>query len=256
MTEDQPQQPDRSEAPASETGPAKPLARLKKTYAASSFNSRMVLFSGIGCLTALLVLSVIAYSISRSNAMDAQKTASLSPSPLNSNPSASTAALTPQSHAKPSPIGRAQQQAHPAQPAQPRPQRFFVAEAPRPAPQPLQTRAAVVAPPAPHPIESNAPSLPLGVRMAADRDGFNNGCKRGRLVLEVATVTFTCPHDTSKSIAVSAGQVRSLDNNGIVVFPRQKYHFDIAGKQKQAVHELFAEWLANARRASTARASN
>jgi hypothetical protein len=255
MTEDQPQQPDRSEAPASEARPAKPLARLKQAYAASSFNSRMVLFSGIGCLTALLVLSVIAYSISRSNAMDAQKRASLSSSPLNSSPSASTATPTPQSHAKPSPIGRAQQQTHPEH-AQQRPQRFFVAEAPRPAPQPLQTRAAVVAPPAPHPIESNAPSLPLGVRMAADRDGFNNGCKRGRLVLEVATVTFTCPRDTSKSVAVSAGQVRSLDNNGIVVFPRQKYHFDIAGKQKQAVHELFAEWLANARRASTARASN
>lgn len=94
------------------------------------------------------------------------------------------------------------------------------------------------------------------MRFSADRDGFNNGCRHGQLVIETSTVTFTCPHDPSKNVAVSARQVRDLDDNGIVVFPRQKYHFDIAGKQKQAVHELFAQWLRNARRAASERASN
>jgi hypothetical protein len=120
----------------------------------------------------------------------------------------------------------------------------------------VQYRAAVVAPPVPALVEHAGPSLPFGVRLVADRDGFNNGCKHGRLVLEISTVTFTCPNDRSKSVAVTAAEVKSLDNNGIVVFPRQKYHFDIAGREKQNVHELFAEWLANARRASSARASN
>lgn len=240
--EDHPQQPDDHEAPRTL------LARLRQAFAASSFNSRMVLFSGIGCLTALIVLSVIAYSVSRSNALDSHPIASLS------STLSAVAHSAPQPLAKPSPIGRAQAP-RPPQPVQQHP---MVASAPRPAPapQPLQTRAAVVAPPLPVPVERSTPSLPFGVRMTADRDGFNNGCKHGRLVLEVSTVNFVCPRDTSKSVAVSAGQVKSLDNNGIVVFPKQKYHFDIAGKQKQDVHELFAEWLANARRASTARASN
>ena len=92
--------------------------------------------------------------------------------------------------------------------------------------------------------------------MAANRDGFNNGCKHGALIIETSTVTFTCPYDKSKSVAVNARQVLELDNNGILVYPRQKYHFDIAGKQKQDVHELFARWLENARRAATERASN
>lgn len=92
--------------------------------------------------------------------------------------------------------------------------------------------------------------------MAADRDGFNNGCKHGRLVLEISTVTFTCPHDASKNISITAAEVKSLDNNGIIVFPKQKYHFDITGKERDNVHRLFAEWLENARRSSSARASN
>jgi hypothetical protein len=105
-------------------------------------------------------------------------------------------------------------------------------------------------------VQRAAPSLPLGIRLAADRDGFNNGCRNGALVIALSTVTFTCPHDPRKSVAVSARQVRATDENGIVVFSQQKYHFDIAGKQKQAVHELFAQWLENARRAAQERASN
>jgi hypothetical protein len=237
--DDHPQLPDDREAPRTL------LARFRHAIAASSFNSRMVIFSGIGCLAALIVLSVIAYSISRSNAINSQIRAS-----LNSN-SSDAAPSTPLSIAKPSPIGRIQ----PARPTQPVPRPAAIPK-PAPAPPPIQSRAAVVTPPAPRPVENAAQSLPFGIRMAANRDGFNNGCRRGRLILEISTVTFTCPHDTSKNVAVSAGQVKSLDNNGIVVFPRQKYHFDIAGKQKQDVHELFAEWLANARRASSARASN
>ena len=92
--------------------------------------------------------------------------------------------------------------------------------------------------------------------MTASRDGFNNGCKHGQLILQAATVTFTCASDPGKNVAVRIEQVKNLDNNGIVVFPRRKYHFDIAGKQKEDVRALFALWLANAHRTSTEQASN
>jgi hypothetical protein len=84
--------------------------------------------------------------------------------------------------------------------------------------------------------------------MSANRDGFNNGCKRGKLTIDASTITFTCPSDPAKSVNVSARQVRSVDGNGIVVFPKQKYHFDVGRLQKQDVHNLFAQWLNNARR--------
>lgn len=231
------------------------LARFRQTVAASSLNSRMVMFSGIGCAVALAILAVIAFSISRSNVMLRAPSGSAHTTASNAIPFI----------AKPSPIGRAQQapQLQSPQPLQLSQPAHRLAAAPliplaphRPAAPPAQERAAIVAPPAPARVEHVGPSLPFGVRMTADRDGFNNGCKRGRLVLQISTVTFTCPHDASKNVTVSAAEVKSLDNNGIIVFPRQKYHFDIAGREKQGVHELFAEWLTNARSAASARASN
>ena len=250
--EDPPLQPDAPEAPRT---PATPVARLKQIVASSSLSTRMVIFSGIGCLIALVILAVVAVSISRSSALLPQNWAGAHASGATS--------LTASSIPKPSPIGRAQppepqvQLPQPLQLTQPARQLAAAPLALHPlAAPPVQHRAASAAPPAPAHVATAGPSLPFGVRMVADRDGFNNGCRHGRLVLEISTVTFTCPHDASKDVSVSAGQVKGLDNNGIVVFPRQKYHFDIAGREKQNVHELFAEWLANARRSASARASN
>jgi len=240
--------------------PAQP-ARLKHAAASflADFNSLTVKLTGIACLTVLLIAGAAAYFVSRHNAATAQNTAQNTDKP---NPSPSAEAPLPSgSIAKPSPIGRAQPPAPvPAAaprivaPARPAPQRNYAALAPLPAARPAAPTAAPVLTPAFAPV--SAPSLPFGVRMSANRDGFNNGCKHGALVMELATVRFTCPSDPSKSVAVKAGQVLELDNNGVIVFPRQKYHFDIAGKQKQDVHQLFAQWLENARRTASARASN
>jgi regulator of RNase E activity RraA len=81
---------------------------------------------------------------------------------------------------------------------------------------------------------------------------MNNGCKHGALVLEPTTVKFTCPSDASKNVVVRAAEVIAADGNGILVAPKQKYHFDIGGMHKEQTQELFARWLENAR-ASTAR---
>ncbi len=231
--------------------------RLKSAVVSllSEFRSPIVIYSGIGCLAVLLIAATTVWIVSGKNYSIALDTHAPLPA-LSGSPQAAQHYI-----AKPSPIGHTQQ-SQPAAYAAPAPR----AIAPRPVPQPApvapqpqpQYRAALVPPPAapPAPVQRFAPSLPLGVRMSANRDGFSNGCKHGALVIEAATVTFTCPRDSSKSISVSARQVTALDDNGIVVFPRQKYHFDIAGKQKQAVHELFAAWLANAHRTATLQASN
>jgi len=233
-----------------------PQTRLKSAIASffSSFNSPIVKVSGIACLSVLVVVSAVAYVVSRHNLANEQQAAMAAPhSPL----------AAPSFIAKPSPSGRAQQPSSPAPlPVAPAPHAAAPRIAPQPAPvAPLpQYRAAIAPPPPPVapviPAPRLTPSLPFGVRMSADRDGLNNGCKHGALVIETSTVTFTCPRDSSKNVAVSARQVRDLDNNGIVVFQGEKYHFEIAGKQKQAVHQMFAMWLANARRPVSERASN
>ncbi len=83
--------------------------------------------------------------------------------------------------------------------------------------------------------------------MAANRDGMNNGCKHGALVFGATTMRFTCPSDASKNVAVQAAEVIAADGNGILVAPKQKYHFDIGGMRKEQTQELFARWLENAR---------
>ncbi len=220
------------------------LTRLRDAIASvtASLNSPLVKITAMTCLSVLVVFTAAAYLISRRNPGDASKV----------NPHSFFAAQpAPHSIAKPSPIGHAYLPL-PAPPPAP-----VTRVAPQPAPVPAPQISAAAPPPAVIPnVRPAAPTLPLGVRMNANRNGFNNGCKHGELVMEVSTVTFTCPYDAHKSVAVHAAEVKSLDNNGIVVFHGQKYHFDIAGKQKQDVHELFAQWLANARRPSSAQASN
>jgi hypothetical protein len=235
--------PDLSPAPA-----PTPSAQLRTSLASffAAFKLPMVRYAGIACLAVLVIVSITMYAISRYSVAGPQSAASFI---HNSGPVPSPAAPI----AKPSPMGRASSPPTVYTPAPAAP------PVPRPTPAAhisLPPVAAIVPPPAPRPIERTAPSLPFGVRMAANRDGFSHGCKHGELVMETSTVTFTCPTDARKSVAVRAAQVRDLDNNGILVFPDRKYHFDIAGRQRNDVHNLFARWLRNARRESSSQASN
>lgn len=232
-------------------------ARFKQAIASAApvIGSRRVLFSGIVFLCVITVLVVVVCSRYKSNSLSQTASSANSSSatpaqPISAAPPASVAQSMPQPAAKPSPL-------HRDSAAKPSP--FHRSQTQRPAPRvvvPHTTTAApaarndseVASAPVAPPVESLAPSLPFGVRMTANRDGFSNGCKHGRLVIEASTITFTCPDNPSKNVSVSVRQVKNLDDNGIVVFPRQKYHFDIAGKQKQDVHNLFAQWLENARR--------
>ncbi|HEX4031988.1 MAG TPA: hypothetical protein VHX20_16605 [Terracidiphilus sp.] len=247
--------------PMPDPGPAAlptPPAQFRTALASffAAFKLPMVRYVGIGCLTVLAIVSITVYAVSRYSVAGPQSAASfirnLSPIPA-PNSSASIA--------KPSPMGRAPSPATvptPAPAAQPnraRPATTATTIA-LPAPSPQPAVAMVVPPPAVPPVQRAAPSLPFGVRMSADRDGFSNGCKHGELVMETSSVTFTCPTDPGKSVAVRAAQVKDLDNNGILVFPDRKYHFDISGRQRHDVRNLFAEWLRNARRESSAQASN
>jgi type IV secretory pathway VirB10-like protein len=210
---------------------------------------RWPLWGGIG-LAGVIVIAVVAIIIhagSRRRSM-AQGTAMPSGSLL-SSPWSGASYSTP----KPSPIGRYQ----PAPPPPPPVQTVQAAPVLPPPQSPLNTDSAVVPPPltptpapAPPPAQNPTASLPFGVKMPAKRDGFNNGCKDGELVLQVSAVIFTCRSDAGKSITLRVEQIRALDNNGVVINAGQKYHFDIDGKQRQDVHQLFAQWLDNARRTS------
>ena len=192
---------------------------------------------GAGFVILIVVIAGIWYLSSHGSNTSTQNASGTGASPSSSGPSAGTQSASP--IPKPSPIGHDQstQMVVPEQQAN-----ASAATAP-----PLGD-GAVAAPAVPAPGEAAAPSLPLGVRMPANRDGFNNGCKHGELVLEATTVQFSCPSDESKSVMISAGQVKDVDGNGLQVYPKQKYHFDIDGMRKDQVHGLFMQWLENARR--------
>ena len=246
---------DRSNPSPREQQPSPNAQNRSDFNSVTVFGPSLAKVASIAGLAVLLVSAVIVYTISRHRSAEQQSAA-------NANPNSSLTALSAlNSIAKPSPIRRAQSQPQPWSPPPSAPVHTLPAiapAAPRVAPAPPAQHDAAATPPAvpPVPAPHSAPSLPSGMRFSANRDGFSNGCRHGLLIIETSSLTFTCPNDRSKSVAVSVRQVRELDDNGIVVFPRQKYHFDIAGKQKQAVHELFAQWLQNARRTPTERASN
>ena len=203
--------------------------------------------AGAGVLLLLIVLAVVVYSGSNSNSTGSQSSKSSSP-PSDSPSTASSDLQPPAAIPKPSPINsdRFQPQPLPTDPAMPS----------ATATPPLYNGTTAATTPFVPPAENAVPSFPYGVQMAANRDGMNNGCKHGSLVFEATAIDFICPSDSDKNVAVSVEQVRDLDNNGIVVFPKQKYHFDIEGRQKEDVRDLFALWLTNARRTASTQARN
>jgi hypothetical protein len=234
--------------PVDHEAPPGPWTRFKQAIisAAPIIDSRRVQFSGIVFLVVTIFSVVVVCSRFKSDSLSQSATGPSSGSSgaaqsIDTAQPYGAAQSTPHPVAKPSPFHRSQSPL----PAQSVPVRRTA----NAAPVAVNDSAAVSAPVAP-PAGSLATSLPFGVRMSASRDGFSNGCKHGRLIIEASSITFTCPDNPGKSVSVSVRQVRNLDDNGIVVFPRRKYHFDIAGKQKQAVHDLFAQWLENARRDS------
>ena len=98
------------------------------------------------------------------------------------------------------------------------------------------------------PTASSVPQVPLlfSRTYEASRDGMNNGCDQGTLSFAATFVSFICSSDSSKSVSpINASDVVGIDKNGIIVRPKQKYHFHIAGMRKDDTAPIFAEWLRN-----------
>lgn len=196
--------------------------------------------AGAGFVVVLIIVAVIAFSGGSGTSTNSTTSNTDSSSqPDTTQSSSSSTPYPPASIAQPAPI--AQDQPQPDAPPDSSAASNTLPAAPGDNAVP---DVAFTAPAA----ESAPSSLPFGRTLSASRNGANNGCKHGDLVLEVSTVTFTCPSDPSKSVTVSADQVKEVDNNGIIAFPKEKYHFDIDGLQKPDVHDLFVQWLENARR--------
>jgi hypothetical protein len=85
-----------------------------------------------------------------------------------------------------------------------------------------------------------------GMKFSAERRGFSNGCSSGMLTLGTSRINYVCSEDQSKGVSVDRTQVRMVDNDGIQLYSNQKYHFKIAGKSKDEVHQLFEQWLGRA----------
>jgi len=97
---------------------------------------------------------------------------------------------------------------------------------------------------------SNVPAgMPQGFhrRYTASRDGFSNGCDDGVLAFSATSMTFTCPSDSGKNVSIDARNVVGVDKNGIMAASKQKFHFHIAGMQKDDAGAVFSEWLNNAK---------
>jgi hypothetical protein len=216
------------------------------SYSGSSGGSGKAKSAGAGLVVLLIVIAVIAYSGSGGRSTNSQNTdnTSSSAAPQSDSGAAQSSPEIP----KPSPDNQDQNRDQYQNPQQPPPTQ-----------QSEPQSATTTAPgsngtvPESAPTGANAPGAPpppVSMTRTANRDGINNGCKGGQLIVDPSTITFTCPSDPSKNVDVSSGQVIEVDKNGIVVYPKLKYHFDIDGMNKQEVHDLFAQWLESARKAS------
>lgn len=98
---------------------------------------------------------------------------------------------------------------------------------------------------------SNIPNTSMPQAFArtfsATRDGFSNGCDGGILAFSATSMSFTCPSDPGKNVSVNARDVLGVDKNGIVVASKQKFHFHIAGVQKDDTASIFSQWLKSAK---------
>ena len=178
----------------------------------------------------------------------------------NTPSSSSTQAEPGSSHPKPSPLGY-------QQPAQVAPVLMHVPPTQIPPVQvspgqisPSQAQVSSVNPPHSanpaattiQPPSSIVPGMPQAFnrRFTASRDGFSNGCDEGVLAFSATSMTFTCPSDPSKNVSIDARNVVGVDKNGIMAASKQKFHFHIAGVQKDDAAPIFAEWLRNAKTVS------
>jgi hypothetical protein len=73
------------------------------------------------------------------------------------------------------------------------------------------------------------------------------GCA-GQLTLSAAGLTFHCADDPEDSFQVALNQIGAVDENGIQLLSGKKYHFSIAGMNKNTEQALFANWLHRVRR--------
>jgi len=217
------------------------------SYSGSSGGSGKAKSAGAGLVVLLIVIAVIVYSGSGGSSRNSQNTdnAGSSAAPQSDSGTGQPSPYIP----KPSPDNQDQNQ---GQYRNPPPQAL-------PAQQSEPQSVTTAAPgsdgtvPEPPPADANAPAAPpppVSITRMANRDGIKKGCEGGQLTIDPSTIAFTCPSDPSKDVNVGPGQVVGVDNNGILVFPKQKYHFDIDGMSKQEVHDLFAQWLDSARKAA------
>ena len=199
---------------------------------------------GGAILAALILLGLVVWLAAKYSG----KKSAASPDPITLP---SQTATSTQAHAKPSPLGYANEQAQVApQPVRPLPPSTAPGTPPGTAPANPAMQGPAVAfnpPPAPAQLPVGTAPAPFTSSFTASRDGFSNGCSPGTLTFRGTLVTFTCPSDPSKNVRVEAASVVGLDGNGILVRPSQKYHFTAKSMSKDQVVATFARWLAASR---------
>jgi hypothetical protein len=84
---------------------------------------------------------------------------------------------------------------------------------------------------------------PAGLTFYASRKGARNGCEEGQLTLGVAGLLFLCPGNESKSVSVAVSQIRDIDDDGIVLYTNEKFHFKTPNTSKEQMHLQFQYWL-------------
>jgi hypothetical protein len=82
------------------------------------------------------------------------------------------------------------------------------------------------------------------MKFLAEHKGMHHGCKGGILALEPSSVVFSCPTDQNRSLSVDLAQVKGVDHDGIEAFRNEKFHFKIAGRNEEELHQLFLDWKA------------